>query len=143
MKRDTQIIRHPSQLMGLKVWNALQVRSFGQIKIEAEQVPKEEILVWEKSLNRLYFACGCDKAAVGLLLGVVACVIWFSMRPGGLTIPGWSGLWIGVVVVIFTTGIGKMIGLWIAQRRLTRLIKQIESDWKALPLPEPEFVSCG
>jgi hypothetical protein len=143
MKRSAKLIRHPSQLSSLSLFPGLRTPGLGRISLQDDQIDPETRRVWEQQVNHYYFACGCDKAALGLVLGVVGYLIWLSLHPGGWVTLGWSDLWVGLAVVIGATVLGKTFGLWMAQRKLNTLVTDIQSKWKAPPAQETDFNGCG
>lgn len=143
MKRQTQVISHPSQLAGLSVFRGIGPQGTGRLRILDQNIPTDKAKAWESRLNRQYFACGCDKASIGMLAGVIGFPVWLALQPEGITSLGWNGLWIGLATVFVTTMAGKLIGLAGAQRQLTETIAQVQREWKAKPLPEPEDNFCG
>lgn len=143
MKRRQIVITHPSELAQLARWPGMRPRGTARVRIEADTVARERAEAWEKRLNRDYNACGCDTGAVGMLAGVVGYVVWLSLQPGGVTGRGWGALWLGLGVAAAATAAGKLVGLVAARLRIGRTIREIDSAWKAPPLPEPEPIECG
>jgi hypothetical protein len=143
MKRKPLIVQHPSELTVLSVWRGLGPQGHAPIRIQAEGLPTKQVEDWERRLNRQVFACGCDRAAIGLAAGVVGYFLWLVLRPAGLASLQLSDLWLGLATVIPTTLAGKVVGLWGAQRELSLTVMKIAREWKAPPRPAPEPFSCG
>jgi hypothetical protein len=128
--RQIQSIRSPSQLSALTVWRIIPSRAPNQVLIEAEGASTERVRSWERQLNHLHNACGCEQGSLGLIAGVVGYVLYLFLRSGGWGQPGQSEFWVGLGCVVATTSTGKLLGLLAAQRRLKRVIKEIQSQWK-------------
>lgn len=141
MKRETREIHHPSQLVGLTVWRTLRARSLGPIHIAGKDVTPERARMWERQLNTLQRACGCEAAGMGLAVGLaIAVIAWWSSDAAVTT-----GVAVarGLVIVFAAAIIGKGVGLWRAQQRLNRLISEIRGEWQAPPLGYSERTVCG
>jgi len=143
MKRPALVIEYPSQLKSLSLFPGMRTPGTGRIEIADPRLPPETRRAWEQRLNRLYFACGCDKAALGLAVGVLGYLAWMGLRASGFTDAGWHDLWQGVVLVVVATGIGKFAGLAAAQRRLRDDVRMISDEWKVEPFPVTEPINCG
>src|SRR5438045_2773526 len=123
-------IRHPSQLSAPSMWRMIWRRIPPRLLIEAEGTSAERVLTWESQLSHLQSACGCEQGAVGLIVGLGTCLLFLLLRSGGWGHPGRREFWIGLGVVTSTTSVGKLIGLLLAQRKLKRVIKEIQTHWK-------------
>lgn len=143
MKRQAQVITHPSQLNSLSVLRGFGPQGSGRLKIQDDSLNEDTARTWETHLNRLYFACGCDKGAIGMLLGLVGYPVWLAVQPDGLASLGWNGLWLGLAVVAVTTALGKLVGLVGAQREFKEAVRQVQKEWTAEPIRYPEDKICG
>ena len=143
MKRRKQSISHPYQLNRLSVLPVLRTPGKGTITIEDDTIDSKTRTEWESELNKYYFACGCDKAAIGLLIGIVSIILWHVVFPEGQEVSLISKILISAGIIFVFTGIGKSIGLFLIQRKLDNLIKQIQSKWEKPLEPISEPWSCG
>lgn len=101
----------------------------------------ERARAWERRLNSLQRACGCEAAGIGLAIGaVVAVVSWWASDADIAT--GVAVARSAALVFVAAT-VGKLIGLWRAERRLQRLIAEIPAEWQAPPLTYSERTVCG
>ena len=142
MKNKRQVITHPAQLNGLSVLPGIRTPGAGRIVTEDERVDSKTRSQWDALLNKHYFACGCDKAAVGMLIGVIAAALWYF---AGGAAPEASVMMLGLTalgIVVALTVTGKFAGLMMAQRKLDRVIQDIQSAWKA-PETAPDSWTCG
>ena len=130
MGNQPQDIRHPSELATLSVWRLIPSLAPSRVLISADAASADRVRSWERQLSRLQTACGCDQGALGLLVGATGYMAFLFLRSGGWGHPGRKEFWIGFGVVIATTSLGKLLGLWLAQRRLDRVIREIQSQWK-------------
>jgi hypothetical protein len=143
MDHELQYIRHPSQLSAASMWLMIRRRTSRRVLIEAEGASAETVRTWESQLSRLQSACGCEQGAAGLIVGLSGYVFFLLLRPGGWGNPGWSEFWVGLGVITGTTSIGKLLGLMWAQWKLKRVIKEIQSHWKARPLDDQGVGGMG
>jgi hypothetical protein len=130
MGGQLQRIRHPSQLAALSAWHLFPRRPQDRLEIDAQGPSAARIRAWERELNGLRDACGCEQGAAGLLAGAGGYTLFLLLRSGGWSDVGRRELWIGLVVVVVTTSLGKLLGLFAAQRRLKRLVAEIQGQWQ-------------
>ena len=123
----SQVIRHPEQLSGLSVF----ARRSGPVAIEDGKLPVDTLRLWEREINVHYLACGCRFGAAVLAAAVAAYLVWMALRPDDWVRSGWGDLWVGGGGAIAAAVLGKMLGLWLAQRRLSANIKTIQGRWSA------------
>lgn len=140
MKRETREIHHPSQLAGVTVWRTLRARTLGPVHIASDAIAPEQARAWERQLNSLQRACGCEAAGIGLAIGAVIAFAWWWLTDADVA----TGVAVtrSVALVFGAAIIGKVIGLWRAERRLQRLVTEIRGEWRAPPLAYSERV-CG
>lgn len=144
MTRTPTMIRHPDDLDTLSAIPGLRMPGSGPIRIEAgDELDPKLRQDYERRLNRHYFACGCDKAALGMVVGVVGYIGWMSLRSGGWERLGWPDLWLGLAVVVAATAAGKFIGRVQADRQLKAVAGELRRVWKAPSRPTGELFSCG
>jgi hypothetical protein len=143
MGHQPQNIRHPSQLAALTVWRLMPSLGPGRVLIDAEAASADRVRSWERQLSRLQTACGCEQGALGLLVGVIGYMLFLLLRSGGWGHPARKEFLIGLGVVVATTCVGKLLGLWLAQRRLDRVIKEIQSQWKPHDSVDPDSRYAG
>jgi hypothetical protein len=125
------------------VWRIIPSRTPNRVLIEAEGASAERVRSWEKQLSHLQNVCGCEQGALGLITGAVGYVLYLFLRSGGWGHPGRNEFWVGLGVVVATTSIGKLLGLLVAQRRLKRVIKEIQSQWKPRYLQDQDSGYVG
>lgn len=130
MGTRVQRIQHPSQLTALTVWRLIPWFAPSRVEIDAQRLSAERVHAWEKELRTLQSACGCDQGAVAMMVGVVSYALYLVLRSGGWGHPGRREFWIGVAVVAVTSSVGKFLGLWLAQRKLDLVIREIQSQWR-------------
>jgi hypothetical protein len=145
MDRGLQHIRHPSQLSAVSLWRMIWRRTPPRVLIEAEGAGASaaRVRAWESQLSRLQSACGCEQGATGLIAGLGVYLLFLLLRSGGWGHPGRREFWIGLGVITSTTSVGKLLGLLLAQRRLKRLIKEIQTHWKPQPLQDQGSGDAG
>jgi hypothetical protein len=142
MPRKPIVIDHPSQLDQLSAWPWGRVRGTGKVNIQTSAVSEETRENWQDRLNRLQHACGCDKAALGMTLGVVGYLAWLGLDSGFRNL-SLNHLWYGLAAVVLTTGIGKLVGLYSASKKLEATIAEIKDGWRADPVPKGDPGVCG
>lgn len=135
-------IQHPSGLNALASWRIKPARRPAQVDLQVEGMSPRRVETWERQLTRLQSPCGCDQGAAGLLLGAIGYPLYLALRPGGWGHPASHELWIGVCVIFLTTSLGKAMGILMARRRLRRVIREIQTEWKPQPVPERDFRSA-
>lgn len=134
------VITHPDELRGLSI-SILGHRQAGPLQIEDEKVDAERRQRWEGQLNRAYFACGCPQSAAAMLLALLAYVVVIAIaQPFGSV---WAYVGWGLAVTIAGAVLGKMIGLYAANRRLQEVTDSIRKEWPAPPRVERETIGCG
>lgn len=133
----------PSQLNALSTIPFVRTSGVGRLRLGGDMVEHPERKRWESELNRYYFACGCDTGATGLILGLLAGIVWaaYSIIQGETGI----GYAVGVVLLIAIAGAvaGKLIGLIQANNRLNRTVTEIQTHWQSSEIGENEQWSCG
>ena len=136
MSSHIRRILDPAQLAALAEWRIKPPRTPNRVHLEAEGTSPGRVLAWERQLNHLQSPCGCEQGAVGLYVGVVGYLVFLLLRPGGWGHPGWPGFWVGLGVVLVTTSTAKFLGILLTRRKLRRLIRVIQSEWKPQSAPE-------
>jgi hypothetical protein len=142
MKTREMQINHPSELNTLTASRLFRKSGLGVIRLSSEfRHPEKD--QWEAAINRYYYACGCSSGAKGLLmmlaLGLGASVAAYAFDALSLkqlvALPFASAI-VGAVI-------GKVSGLTIAQRRLTRVVHTVQANWKPEGKVERPIVTCG
>jgi hypothetical protein len=123
-------ISDPSDLDSLESWKMTPPMAHVPVHLNASGPPIDKIRRWEKQLTRLHSSCGCEQGAGGLLVGVFSYLIYLLVRPGGWGHPGSRDWWIGCGVVVVTSCAGKVLGILGSRRRLRRVIREIQTEWK-------------
>jgi hypothetical protein len=108
MKRNQQRITHPSELSALSTLPWQRMPGRGRIVIDDANVAELLRTKWEQQLNRMYFACGCDSAAIGLMVGIVGYAAWILLRPGGWASLGEYDALVGLGVAVGVALVGKV-----------------------------------
>lgn len=141
MKSRQFIIRHPSQLNSLSTLPFIHRNGLGKIAfIDSFQHADREQM--ERDLNKHYYACGCSLGAKALLIGLL---IFGVVGIYGFYNYDWS---VTKSVTWFLGGaillslVGKLIGLGLANGKLKKTIREIQSVWKP-DWPEAKTVECG
>jgi hypothetical protein len=81
---------------------------------------------WERGLNASLQACGCVAGAVGMLIALVAAIVW---RVGYAGPVDWRAFgWRAFVALLIGTAVGKAVGLLWARVRLVRIVAAIRRD---------------
>jgi len=122
------VFSEPHELGELSTLPFLRSRGRGRIRLTGRLAADQNSAQWEHDLNRLYFACGCDTGAKGTLIGFLGAVLLtiVSQRRGWF---GWSSLiLLSLALIIVASVIGKLIGVFQANSRLKRLIRQIQQQ---------------
>lgn len=143
MKSKKQTISHPSQLNRLSVLPVFRIPGKGVIEIAAPDIDSKIRVQWEHDLNKYYFGCGCDKATIGLLIGIVSIVLWHLLNSSGQELSLTMDILISAGILFLFTAIGKYIGLFLIQRKLNVLVEQIKSKWRGQLEPVSEPWHCG
>ena len=90
------------------------------IVIKVDSLPAARAEKWESRLNAAYHDCGCAAGAVAAIGTLVLGIAYFYMQPGGLRSASAYEYFTLFLLFIFSTGLGKVVGLILAQRRLRR-----------------------
>lgn len=142
-KRRQNVITHPAELSALSTLPWRRMPGWGRVVVADNTVPESTRLVWEQQLNRLYFACGCDRAALGLVLGIIGFGAWVALRPGRWSSFGGRDVVTGVIAVGVVAGTGKLTGLIRANEKLKRAIRDIQHEWKRPRTNDRDVSTCG
>jgi hypothetical protein len=134
--------RHPSQLNSLSPFSLFRKRGLGTLKL-SPSFDHENKHVWEKELNKHYYACGCSEGSKGLLLFLLGGMIYFGVK----TYLGNGDFLMSIVTAfgIALSGaiIGKIAGLYKANSKLKRTVYSIQSHWKVKENMAKEKIVCG
>jgi len=133
MKKIEHIIQNPEQLSDLKIWPLPFFRPEINLKIEADSIPEEQKMKWEKRLKERMEDCGCELAGMGFTFGAFSYVIWIFAGPIKLTELNLNNLWQGILAAIILLTIGKLFGLRRARKRLMKAVREIQDTWGNLP----------
>lgn len=137
------IISHPTQLNSISTIPLKGIKNVGRIRLSGNMAAHPEREKFEQKLNNQFRACGCDVGAKGMVIGLVASSIYglyqyiskdYSLSQLGLTLLG------GVVGMSL---IGKLYGLYQADRRLQSTIQEIKAVWQPEKAFREENMICG
>jgi hypothetical protein len=113
------VIRTPAQLRALRERKARG--NLGRVVLEIAGDPAE-VSKAEAEINKSLRACGCETAALFLLFGLAAVAVSFLLRPGHYDLTAYRTL-LGVCLFLGAlTLTGKLVGLFIAERKLRTTI---------------------
>lgn len=140
MKRET-VLQHSSELNALTTLPFLRTRGRGTLRLGGVMANLPEREMWERELNRNYYACGCDTGAKGLLigLGVGLIVAAVSLRAMG----AWQIAGVVLGAAIAGAILGKIAGLLRAQGRLNRVVREIEAAARPREPQALDPITCG
>jgi hypothetical protein len=96
------------------------------LRLEVAALAKPEQEMWQKRLNRHYAICGCQSSAWFVILAMIGYVVFLLVAPAGTGPAGWARLPWGVIVVLASGLVGKLIGLGVGAflfRRSVRLLR--------------------
>lgn len=122
-------ITEPHQLLNITIWPLPFFRPDTTISIVSRDVPPDQKKTWEEQLNLRLIDCGCELAGMGFMIGIVAYLLWIGFGPVKLANLNFVHLWQGLLTAIIGLTLGKMIGLFRARMRLSRLVGQIQETW--------------
>lgn len=94
----------------------------GKFKVQIDQLDAEENSRYEKKLNDLYNACGCELGAVFCFVSMIG-YITFSVLTSYAT--GWILLRDGLIVLFFSALMGKITGIVLAKFRLKKMVREL------------------
>lgn len=144
MPRAPTLIRHPDDLDRLSLIPGIRSPGAGRIWLaDADGLDPALGESYQRRLNRLYFACGCDRAALGLAGATLGYGAWLAAGYAQGRAFGWGDLWVGLAVVVAATFVGKLIGLSLKNRELKATIAELKRAWKAPPRPAGAASACG
>ena len=142
MAQRTFEIKHPSELNSLLSSRLFRTRGRGAIRLSSDLAHPERER-WESDINRFYYACGCDSAAKGLMVMLVAglalTVAAYSM--GAMSFGHAVGFTIGCAVA--GAVLGRLYGTSRARRRLTRVVHIVQANWPTKDEHERPLILCG
>ena len=96
---------------------------------------------FERRLNRSYFACGCDTAA--LFMGIALVGYAGLAVAGGTDASAMSPWLLGLVVLAVAAGLGKFVGKVRADGQFRKTVAELKRTWRA-PIETSERISnCG
>lgn len=141
MERNKCIITHPSQLNSLSTLPFTRRSGLGKIVL-SDSYPDENKKQMEYDLNKNYYACGCAQGAKAMLIGLL---IFGVSGVFGFLYYDWSvtkSLAYFFGGTILTSLMGKLVGLFQANRNLRATVKEIQSVWRS-DWPKAEYTGCG
>jgi hypothetical protein len=100
---------------------------FDRAKASAALLPPDEAARWVERLDELHNECGC---AVGARFFFTALVgypaVWYWLLRPSLPSPLYAAL-VGVGVIFFAAGLGKLTGILLARRRLRLAVGSLQA----------------
>lgn len=141
MKKKRFLVYHPSQLNALSVLPWMHRTGLGKILL-ADTYVNDNKQQMEMELNKSYHACGCSEGAKALLLGLIAFSIagtagyFYASLTWQQAITTVAG---GTVLMAL---LGKFAGLLMANRKLKKTIREIQSNWNPA-WPDSKDMGCG
>jgi hypothetical protein len=140
---DVNVFTDPFELGELSTLPLVRSRGRGRIKLSGRMAAHQKAAEWERELNRYYFACGCDTGAKGTLIGLAGAAVLLIDS----LVRGWFGwtrvILLSLALIIVLSVMGKFVGLFRANHRLNRLIREIQQQMppeRAEPAP---VLLCG
>jgi len=88
----------------------------------AAGVPNAELEVWRKNYLDSISDCGCSTAAQFTLAGLLAFLAAVLIATSSGREMSWLAVGSGLLAVFLGGGAGKVLGLWLARRRSSRLL---------------------
>ena len=120
--------------------NGLRPSRRPSVRIRVSQLSNSETLEWEQKFESFREACGCSHAAVAMgLFAVVFVACAFRSElflPGRLARP--AMMWTGAIFflgLIVSTILGKVFGLWIADRGYRKTCLELKFRLERMVLP--------
>jgi hypothetical protein len=137
------VINHPSELNSISALPIKRTVGLGRIRLGESAAKHPERETWERELNRGHFACGCDAAAKGLLIGLVAGIVWSWSTFANGDASLWPLIFKIVGIAIAGAMVGKAVGLFAAEARLRKVVQSIQEQWKVDSPPQEALIMCG
>jgi hypothetical protein len=136
------VIRDPRELDGLRVLPGLRTPGLGRIHLApAEGLDADAKGDFERRLNKLYFACGCDAAALFVALGFLVYLGWIGFGDSDRSgLRPWA---LGLFVVVIAAALGKFVGRLRADREFRQTVAELKRAWKVLPRTGERVAGCG
>jgi hypothetical protein len=134
-KEKEYMINYLFQLNGLSTLPFIRSQAIGKIRLSGNMKNHPNKEYFEKELNKQYYSCGCDTGAIGLLIGLVLGLGYSVYK---YIKSDWSitDILISTFLSLFImSGIGKICGLYVANKKLKVIIKEIKKQW----IPEKEY----
>jgi hypothetical protein len=143
MAKKEHVLQHSSELNALTTNPFRRTPGLGVLRLGGVMADLPERERWEAELNGHYYACGCDTAAKGLLLGLVAGVgafVFLFMSDQSHVV---SAALVGAAIALAGAIIGKGIGLVRAQRRLSTTAREVQAAASPREPHLKEMIGCG
>lgn len=143
MEQRVFLITHPSQLGALSALPFVHHKGLGALRLGGAVAGHSDRDRWESELNRNFYACGCNTAAAGLLIGLIAGGAWGVYQYAtDVWTPGASaGAALGAAIA--GAVIGKLVGLVRANSRLKSTVREIRQAWKVDEKPVAQWWTCA
>jgi len=129
MAENNILITEPQQLNDIRIWPLPFFRPDTTVRIVSRDVSPDQKNAWEKQLNQHVIDCGCELAGMGVIMGVVAYLLWIIFGPTKLAALNLTHLWQGLAVAIIGLSFGKIWGLIRARMRLSEVVQNIQERW--------------
>lgn len=142
MPRKPVVIDNPSELDRLRVVPGLRSPGLGRIQLAtAQDLDPETRSDFEKRLNGHYFACGCDTAALFIVIAIVGSLT-LIVAGGADNLGKWSWL-LGFLLVLVAAALGKFVGKLRAERQFRQVVAELKRVWRVPVKTSEQISNCG
>jgi hypothetical protein len=117
----------PSSLALLLGRPLIHSKAHVSVHVTAPELSASEVREWERGLDRLYNACGCEASTFVLLVSIPLLALLFLAAPGGISLFSPVGMSLALAMPIGGALVGKFAGLLWARMRLRRSIEELRS----------------
>lgn len=108
-------------------------RRFTALAVRAPGATETVNAQWQRRIESDYFACGCGIGTAVSLVAVASCIVAFTARTGGWSAFAWTDGLLLLAIFVASTGLGKLVGIRLARRRLRKALAELASLYPPLP----------
>lgn len=108
----------------LKLTSDNKLKDTQKIKLEISQLDTNENAIYEKKINRWFYACGCESGAIFCSVAMIIYSIFSLFNTHTWT---WSLVKNGIVILFLSGLAGKLVGLFLARLQLNTTIKDLSN----------------